>query len=252
MNAIPSSCALALAPTERLYRGHGDRGCGRAGGRHGGRPCAHHPTPAPALGGAASARHRRAAAAGHQPEPVPAGFRVRAGGRPAAGDRGAGGGAPRRRARPGAARRHRLRENLHHGQRDRAGRAKWRETPARPRAAAPAGERESACATGIEDSPHILCFAAAVLQAVVWMSISGGSGGQNGTIRCATGFANSPRILRSNVPLPLYTGSSCNRIRVEAAGLHAAGHGRGERFYNLEFWGPIFGLGRLNEIFNPW
>ncbi len=50
---------------------------------------------------------------------VPGRVGIRAGGRPAAGDRGAGQGRARSRARPGAARRHRLRKNLHHGQGDR-------------------------------------------------------------------------------------------------------------------------------------
>ena len=50
---------------------------------------------------------------------VPRRVRIRAQGRPAAGDRGAGQGRARPGARPGAARRHRLRQDLHHGQGDR-------------------------------------------------------------------------------------------------------------------------------------
>ena len=62
---------------------------------------------------AAAARQVRGRAA------LPRRLRIRAGGRPAAGDRGTGQGRARQRARPGAARRHRLGQDLHHGQGDR-------------------------------------------------------------------------------------------------------------------------------------
>ena len=57
-------------------------------------------------------KNRKAAGAGHR-------VRFRAEGRPAAGDRGAGRGREAHRPHPGASRRHRLGQDLHHGQGDR-------------------------------------------------------------------------------------------------------------------------------------
>ena len=73
-----------------------------------------HPQPAglgPAPAAAAGQVGRRTA--------FPGRVGLRAQGRPAAGDRRAGQGSPGARARPGAARRHRLGQDLHHGQGDR-------------------------------------------------------------------------------------------------------------------------------------
>ena len=74
---------------------------------------------------AAAGQIRRRPPPGHQ-------IRLRPEGRPAAGDRGTGRGRAAQRPHPGAARRHRLRQDLHHGQGDRGDAAprprSWRPT----------------------------------------------------------------------------------------------------------------------------
>ena len=101
----------ARQPSARPHRRDGERGIAEGPARRG---RSQHPQPAavdaPPAAAAGKVRRRTA---------LPRRFRIRAGGRPAAGDRGTGQGRARPRARPGAARRHRLGQDLHHGQGDR-------------------------------------------------------------------------------------------------------------------------------------
>lgn len=109
------------------------------------------------------------------------------------------------------------------------------------------GERETACARGIANSPHILCFGAVVLHGVVWMSICGGSGTRHRTIMCAT---DSHNILWFDPSLPRDTGASRDRIRVESAGFQGAGHAGWKWFYNRRFRTGNLGRGRAKMNYN--
>ncbi len=90
------------------------RGLGRFAQSAAGRGRPQHPQPAPVAAAPAAAAGQVRGRAG-----VSRRIRIRAEGRPAAGDRGTGQGRSRPGARPGAARRHRFGQDLHHGQGDR-------------------------------------------------------------------------------------------------------------------------------------